>query len=373
MAWNWEQEDWPSFNYDPAALLEAEKEFMHKAGIMYGSLIHIDDDEKQNLTIDLLSEEALKTSEIEGEMLNRDSLRSSIRRQLGMQSDQRMKPSPAEHGISEMMIDLYNNYEQELSHDMLSEWHLMITNGRRDITRIGAYRTHEDPMQVISGSYSNLKIHYEAPPSARIPEEMNTFITWFNDTAPNATNALPALERAGVAHIFFESIHPFEDGNGRIGRAISEKALSQSLGRPTLIALAQIIEREKRRYYDALKGGSRGLDINNWLQYFTSTVLAAQDRTQETIAFLIEKGKYYRRYEAQFNDRQAKVIARIFNEGIEGFEGGLSASNYQRIAQAAASTATRDLQDLVEMGALTRTGERKHTRYSLNIGVATSS
>lgn len=171
----------------------------------------------------------------------------------------------------------------------------------------------------------------------------------------------------GIAHFYFESIHPFEDGNGRIGRAISEKALSQGLKRPTLIALAQSIERSKKAYYAALQIGNRGLDIQDWLEYFCQTVLVAQDYTQSTIDFLIEKSKFYDRYSNKLNERQAKVIARMFAEGIDGFKGGLSAENYITISGAARATATRDLQSLVEIGALTKTGERKYTRYYLNI------
>jgi Fic family protein len=362
MTWNWQEKDWPNFIYDPKALLQAEKEFTLRVGTMHGSLKHINDEDQQILTIDLLSEEALKTSEIEGEMLNRDSLRSSIQRQLGLKPDDPRKASPAEHGISEMMIDLYNNFDTELGFDMLSNWHLMLTNGRRDLKNIGRYRTHEDPMQIISGSYSNPRVHYEAPASADTPQEMDRFIEWFNNTAPGEKDELPAL-----THIYFESIHPFEDGNGRMGRAISEKALSQNIGRPTLIAMAQIIERHKKQYYDELKGGSRGLNIDNWLKYFADTILLAQDCTQQMVDFIIGKGKFYQRFEDQFNSRQAKAIARLFREGIGGFEGGLSASNYMSITLTAPSTATRDLTKLAEMGALTRTGSGRHTRYYLKI------
>ena len=372
MTWNWQQEDWPNFIYNSEALLGAEKQFTHEAGTMVGSLKHINAEDQQVLTIDLLSEEALKTSEIEGEMLNRDSLKSSIQKQLGLKLENHRKVSPAEHGICEMMIESYRTFDQKLSHDMLSNWHLMLTNGRRDLTNIGVYRTHEDPMQIISANHSTPRVHYEAPPSVDVAEEMNSFIAWFNSTTPGAPDELPALTRAGIAHIYFESVHPFEDGNGRIGRAISEKALSQSLGRPTLIAIAQIIERGKRQYYNALKGGSTDLNIDNWLNYFADIVLSAQGRTQLMVDFIIEKGKFYQRYEAQFNDRQAKVLARIFRSGIDGFDGGLSAKIYKTITNTTASTATRDLANLVEMGALTRTGERKHARYYLNISTVNS-
>ena len=195
---------------------------------------------------------------------------------------------------------------------------------------------------------------------------MDVFISWFNNTEKNLGTYSPLI-RSGMAHLYFESIHPFEDGNGRIGRAISEKALSQSLKQPTLIALAHTIETEKKSYYLALHDGSQVLDITEWLVYFSKLTLKAQDYTQSMIDFLIEKGKFYAKHSTLFNARQEKVIARIFQEGVDGFKGGLSAENYISISGASASTATRDLQRLVQQGALKRLGERKSTRYFLNI------
>lgn len=366
MAWNWQHKDWPNFTYNAAELEPYEQSFMHKAGVMHGSMKHINDDDKEMLTVNLISDEALKTSEIEGELLNRDSLQSSIRKHFGLKTDNR-RVSPAEQGISEMMVDLYNTATGELTHKQLFKWHEMLTNGRRDLKNIGAYRSHDEPMQIVSGDVLDPTVHYEAPPSEDVQKEMDQFVNWFNAKEQNGKREFPALTRAGIAHIQFESIHPFEDGNGRIGRAISEKALSQSLGRPTLIAIAQTIEKKRKAYYAALQSGSRGLDINEWLHYFCEMVLSAQDHTQSMIDFLIAKGKFYKRFGNKFNDRQAKAIERMFKEGIEGFKGGLSAENYINITGAARATATRDLQNLVEQGALIKTGKLKYTRYYLNI------
>lgn len=364
MQWNWQQKDWASFIYKIEDFREYERQFLHKAGMMSGSMKHITDEDKETLTVTLVSDEAYKTSEIEGELLDRDSLQSSIRKHFGLKTDSR-KVSPAEQGISEMMVDLYKNYKAPLSHEQLFTWHKMLTNGRRDLNDIGAYRTHEDPMQIVSGKVYDPKVHYEAPPSIRVSSEMDTFVVWFNQTEQGQENALPALIRSGIAHIYFESIHPFEDGNGRIGRAVSEKVLSQSLGRPTLIAIASTIEEKRKHYYTALQNGSRNLEINEWLHYFCNMVLSAQDHTQRMIDFLIYKGKFYQQFDHQLNQRQTKVIERIFREGVDGFKGGLSAENYISITGAARATATRDLQNLVEIGAFTKTGQRKYTRYYL--------
>lgn len=366
MTWNWRHKDWPHFIYNADEFERFEIEFVHRAGIMHGSMKHISEDDKETLTINLISNEALKTSEIEGELLNRNSLQSSIRRHFGLKTDNR-RVSPAEQGVSEMLVDLYKNTTSELNHDLLYKWHDMLAHGRRDLKNIGAYRSHDEPMQIVSGDFLDPTIHYEAPPSDIVQKEMSQFIDWFNATDQGGAQELPSLTRAGIAHIYFESIHPFEDGNGRIGRAISEKALSQSLGRPTLIAIAQTIEQKRKAYYDALQASSKTLDINEWLHYFCEVVLKAQDHTQGVIDFIIEKGKFYKRFDGQLNKRQAKVIERMFNQGLGGFEGGLSANNYISITGTTRATATRDLQSLTGLGALTKTGELKYTRYYLNI------
>ena len=360
MLWNWQQKNWPEFIYSEKELAGFKREFLHKAGVFLGSLKHVSDEEQDTLKVDLISDEAHKTSEIEGEILNRISLQSSIRRHFGLKTDNR-KILPIEQGTSEMMVDLYKSYHTPLTHDQLFEWHKMLTNGRRDLL-VGAYRTHDEPMQVVSGAMGNSTVHYEAPPSARVPDEMEAFIEWFNGDSIR----LDPLTRAGIAHLYFESIHPFEDGNGRIGRVISEKALSQGLGRPTLIAISYTIESKREAYYSALQSNSTGLEITNWLIYFCGIVLEAQDHTQRVIDFLIEKSRYYRHFEKELNERQRKVVERIFREGVNGFKGGLSAYNYITITRATASTATRDLQRMVEIGAFKKTGERKGTRYYLN-------
>ena len=266
-----------------------------------------------------------------------------------------------------MMIDLYKTFGEPLTHETMFRWHGMLTAGRRDLKTVGAYRTDAEPMQIISGPIGNPTIHFEAPPSTVVEKEMAGFVTWFNDTAPGGRTALQALTRAGIAHLYFATIHPFEDGNGRIARALAEKVLSQTLGQPTLIALSQTIQKERNSYYDALHRSSKDNEITAWLVYCAETILRAQDTTRRMSEFLIQKTKLYDRVKNQLNERQEKALSRIFREGIEGFKGGLSAENYISITGAARATATRDLQDLVDKGVLTRTGALKGTRYHLNI------
>jgi Fic family protein len=364
MPWNWQQKDWPHFHYDAACLKELEDRFLKKSGIFLGAYQHIADDGKTSLMIDLMSDEAVKTSEIEGEYLNRESVQSSIRQNFGLSIDDR-KISLAEQGISEMMVDLYQNYAMPLSHKILFDWHAMLMKGRRDLKDVGCYRTHQEPMRVVSGRLHVPKIHFEAPPSKDVSREMETFIDWFNRTAPEGEQPLPALTRAGIAHLYFVCIHPFEDGNGRIGRAIAERALSQCLGQATLITVSRTIQDNKKAYYDKLEANNKDAEILSWLLYFAEAVLQAHDYTQNRVNFLIEKTKFYDRLRGQLNPRQEKVVARLFREGPDGFKGGLSAENYIRITGTSRATATRDLQDLVDKGALVSRGELKSTRYYL--------
>jgi len=367
MKWNWQLKDWPDFCWDQHALKTQEARFLHQAGVLSGALKHMLDDDKAAFTVELISAEAIKTSEIEGEILNRDSVQSSIRRNFGLDTDNRRIP-PAEQGIAEMMVDLYHTYAAPLSHDTLFSWHRMLSKGGSDLSDIGCYRTHEEPMQVVSGAVHDPKVHFEAPPSSRMDDEMSHFIDWYNGTgAPNGESPLGALTRAGIAHLYFVCVHPFEDGNGRIGRAVSEKALSQSLRQPILLALSQTIESDKKAYYKNLELSNKGLEITGWLQFFAQVVLDAQGYSLRLIDFLIAKSRLYDRLRGQLNERQDKVISRMFREGLEGFKGGLSAENYISITGTSRATATRDLHELVVKGALTRTGERRHTRYWLNI------
>ena len=186
MTWNWQQADWPNFTYKRALLDEAEAIFLRQSGMLVGSYRHVSEGDKATLTIDLMSNEAFKTSEIEGEILNRESLHSSIRRHFGFDPG-KQKILPAERGIADMMVDIYRNYADPLSHETMFTWHRMITAGRADLNDIGQYRTHEEAMQVVSGAIYKPKVHFEAPPSKTMKREMTRFVDWFNKTAPNGS------------------------------------------------------------------------------------------------------------------------------------------------------------------------------------------
>lgn len=366
MTWNWQLKDWPHYIYDPKVLLPLEQAFFKASGAFVGVFNCLDAAEQEQVKIDLLSEEALNTSAIEGVILNRDSLQASLKREFGLATEKR-HITMAEKGIAQMMLEVYRDYSASLTHECLFSWNTLVNLGRNDLDSIGAYRVHPEPMLIVSGGTRQPTIHFEAPPSNNIPALMTDYIEWFNRTAPNGPEPLPPLVRAGVAHVYFESIHPFEDGNGRIGRALAEKALAQSLGHPTLIALSTVTEQNKKGYYSALQTTNHSLSLDSWLLYFAETVLQAQTQMQSHIEFLIKKAKFFDKYDVAINQRQRKVLLRMFRAGVSGFQGGLSAENYLSITGTSRATATRDLNHLVELGALSKKGELRYTRYFLNL------
>lgn len=366
MKWNWQQFDWPDFSWNPALLARAEALFLVEAGEFAGTLKHLAAEDREQVTLAAICTEAVTTSEIEGEILDRASVQSSIRRQLGLATDHR-KVGAAEQGVSELMVDVYRKYAESLTHETLFQWHRMLMLDRRDMKDIGAYRTHAEPMQVVSGAVHDPKVHFEALPSSDVPLEMSRFIDWFNRSAPNGGEPLPALTRAGIAHQYFVCVHPFEDGNGRIARSLAEKVLAQNMGRPTLIALAATVLAKRSSYYGVLEASNKHQEITPWLVWFAAAVIEAQRRAIALVDFTIDKTRFLDPLRDQLNERQHKALLRMLREGPEGFEGGLSAGRYAGITSASPATATRDLADMVAKQALARAGERRHARYALPI------
>jgi len=367
MIWNWEKPDWPHFSWKRDRLAKAEQQFLRETGRFVGTAKHLASEDFEQLTVKAMSTEAMTTSEIEGEILDRASVQSSIRRQLGLAPDTtaNRRPKPAEKGIAEVMVALYRHFAEPLSNETLFAWHRMLVADRHDLTDIGRYRTGEDAMEIVSGAIYNPRVHFEAPPASALARQMKAFIKWYNRTAPGGRTPLPSLTRAGIAHLYFVSIHPFEDGNGRIARALAEKALAQGLGQPTLIALASTILARRKAYYEILEAANKRNEISAWLSWFAETAIEAQQRAIANVEFLIDKPRLLDRLRGQLNVRQEKAILRMLREGPEGFKGGLSAGNYAAITGSSPATTTRDLVDLVEKGALTRAGERRHARYYL--------
>jgi len=253
MSWNWAQDGWPEFRYDAKALLALERRFLLASGEVLGAFRHVGQGDREQLQIEFLSEEALRTSAIEGEVLDRLSVRSSLRRHLGLAPDA-YPIKPREQGVSAMLVDVHSGFDSPLDHQTLFRWHQMLLAHDRSLQVVGDFRGHEEAMQIVSGSIGQPSsigqptVHFEAPPSARVPDEMLKFVNWFNQTAPDGPAPMAALTRVGMGHLRFESIHPFEDGNGRLGRALAKKSLAQSIGQPSLIALPYTIELDRKAY-----------------------------------------------------------------------------------------------------------------------------
>lgn len=368
--YNWQQKDWPLFSYSLENVEDELFALTEKIGKITGALNALPEDSQMAMIIDMMVSEALKTSEIEGEYLSRKDVISSIKNNLGLNQQWEKVRDKKSEGIAELMIDVRNTYAEKLTKEKLFSWHRMLLRDAEDV-KVGGWREHEEPMQVVSGAMGKEKVHFEAPPSAQVPMEMERFITWFNETAPGGAHEIrkPPV-RSAIAHLYFESIHPFEDGNGRIGRAVAEKALSQGFGRPVLMSLSKTIEENKSDYYNALEKAQRSNEVTDWVEYFVKTVLAAQVDAEVQIDFTLKKVKFFDRFKGKLNERQLKVINRMLEEGPAGFEGGMNASKYVSLAKVSKATATRDLQELLQIGAfsLLGSGGGRSTRYRVNLG-----
>jgi len=291
---------------------------------------------------------------------------SSIKKNLGLKTNVISKDKTAE-GISELMIDAQNTFKEDLNNESLFNWHKLLMKGNPTI-QAGQWRSHEEPMQVISGAMGKEKIHYEAPPSKIVPKEMNLFIQWFNQTGRGGEMEIKKpIIRAAVAHLYFETIHPFEDGNGRIGRAISEKALSQYMDRPILLSLSKAMEGKKKEYYASLQLAQRSNEITPWINYFVETTITAQIEAESLIEFTLKKTKFFDRYKHQLNQRQEKAVRRMLISGPKGFDGGMNARKYVSLNKTSKPTATRDLQDLFDKGIFSREGGGRSTSYFLKL------
>ncbi|WP_221033082.1 Fic family protein [Actomonas aquatica] len=363
MSFNWQQPDWPNFRYDLTAVEADLLRCADQAGQVTGLLKGLDAHDRTDALVQLMVAEAVKTSAIEGEYLSRPDVMSSVRHRLGLADAPPPQTDRASAGAGEMMVAVRESWDAPLTEETLFAWHRTLMQGDRRVLA-GAWRTHAEPMQVVSGAVGKAKLHFEAPPSAQVPAEMARFIAWFNDSR-HSLGAAPV--RAAVAHLYFESIHPFEDGNGRIGRALAEKALSQGLGRPATLSLSRTIEAHRSRYYDALETAQRSNEITPWLHYFVATVLAAQHDAEALVMFVLNQARFFDRHRDHLNARQLRTVRRMLDAGPGGFEGGMNARKYVSLNRVSKATATRDLQHLVELGAFVPVGAGRSARYELGL------
>ena len=371
MIYNWQQKDWPKFSYEESVFRDKLLACVQKLGHYAGSLKNLKKDMQLETIVQVMVQEALKSSAIEAEYIQEEDIVSSIRNHYGLNEKQVFVADVRAKGVSQMMIDVYESYASPLSILKLNSWHSMLLQHYRGSAgiSIGVFRKDTEPMQVVSGPYGKRRVHFEAPPSDRVEKEMKAFVKWFKQTAPGGCHDLKAAPlRAAIAHLYFLTIHPYDDGNGRVGRAIAEKSLTQGLGYPALVSLSQEIEANKKQYYSAIQQAQSSNEITAWIVYFLDLVEASLVRVEQQVDFVVNKAKFYERVKELMNERQTKVINRMLKEGPLGFEGGINARKYMSLTKCSKATSTRDLGDLLAKQVLKkRPGSGRSSSYDLDL------
>jgi len=363
----WERADWPAFSWDEASLSRLLVPVAREQGRLLGRMETLGFDLSGEAHLHSLTEEVVESSEIEGERLDAEQVRSSIARRLGMDIGGLVTADRDVEGVVEMMLDATGNYSQPLTEERLFTWHAsLFPTGRSGMTkiRVGQWRDDSDgPMQVVSGPIGREKVHYQAPPADRVPDEMRRFLRWFEQ--PGDTDPLLV---AGLAHLWFVTIHPFDDGNGRIARAIADMALARSekTGQ-RFYSLSAQIRKDRKAYYETLEWAQKGeLDVTCWQEWFLNCLHRAIEEAEESLNRVLHKSRFWERFAKEpLNARQIKVLNRL----LDGFEGKLTTSKWAKIAKCSQDTAYRDILDLIERGALKKDpGGGRSTSYSLVIG-----
>ncbi|MGA9638117.1 Fic family protein [Flavobacterium sp.] len=366
MKYNWQLPDWANFTFDETAIDSIVVNFALETGELKGLVDSLSNETRKETILQFMISEAIKTSEIEGEFFSRQDVMSSIKKNLG-HNDHFLKIRNKEaQGIGKLMVTVRNSFTEKLTEKAIKQWHGILMEYSKYISA-GEYRMGTEAMQIVSGTFGKEKIHFEALPSDNVPFEISNFIKWYNKFELNPENVKNALIKTSISHLYFESIHPFEDGNGRIGRAIAEKCLSESLNRPVLMSLSSTIEKNKKQYYDSLKQAQRSLEITDWIIYFSKLILESQKNAKQIVLFTLSKTKFIDQFKRQMNERQIKAVLTMFESGHTGFEGGMTVMKYLSITKTSRATATRDLQDLTEKNIFIPRGEGRNRRYDLNL------
>ncbi len=363
--YNWQYENWSNFIYNEKLISDNSLKFAELSGEIFGIFKTFNLSKQQNEILDIMISEAVKTFKIEGEILSREDVRSSFLKKLGLTTTiKNIKDKRAEN-VALLILEVRNDFRTKLSEKLIKHWHAVLFSNSK-YTNSGVYRTSGEAMQIVSGAIGKEKVHFEAPPSLQVPQEMKNFIKWYNAFKPKG-NIQKIIIKTAITHLYFESIHPFEDGNGRIGRVLIEKCLSESFDRQIIMSISQTIEKDKNKYYNELKKAQSTLEINSWLLYFSQLLVDSQKNALKILDFSLKKTQFFDLYKSKMNKRQLKVINKMFDAGKDGFEGGMTAKKYISISKTTKSTATRDLQELVELGVLVQNLAGRSTNYTLNI------
>ena len=365
----WQAGDWPRWQFDLAVLAEPMSRVSLAQGMLMGRLADVGMGLRDQASLAALTEDVLKTSEIEGEQLDAESVRSSIARRLGVDIGALAPVDRHVEGVVEMVLDATANSRQPLTAERLRGWHAaLFPTGYSGMVKIkvGEWRDDADgPMQVVSGPLGRQRVHFEAPPADRLELEMKRFLEWLN-AASQKSGQEPALIRAGLGHLWFVTLHPFDDGNGRIARAIGDLLLGRSDGSPQrFYSLSAQIQRERSAYYEMLERTQKGgMDVTAWLNWFMEALHRAIVQAQTTLDAVLLKARFWQRWaELPMNVRQVKLL----NKLLDGFDGKLTSSKWAAIAKCSADTALRDINDLLARGVLRKAeGGGRSTSYELN-------
>lgn len=360
----WEQKNWPNITWDNGALANPLARLSREQGRLLGKMEGLGFKFRDEAHLHTLTEDVVKTSEIEGENLEREQVRSSIARRLGMDVGGLVPADRDVEGVVEMMLDATGNYNRPLTAERLLGWHAaLFPTGRSGMHKIRVGQWRDDsggPMQVVSGPIGKQKVHYEAPPAERLPQEIDTFLGWFAEPGD-----LDPLLIAGLAHLWFVTLHPFDDGNGRIARAIADMALARADGSgQRFYSMSAQIRLERNDYYTALERTQKGkLDITPWHAWFLGCLGRAIESAQDALAVVMDKARFWEQFAREpLNERQIKVL----NKVMDGFEGKLTTSKWAKLAKCSQDTAYRDILDLVQRGALQKDpGGGRSTSYSV--------
>lgn len=360
----WQAYDWPRWRYDLAALVEPMASLSRAQGVLLGRMSDVGLALQDSTKVDVLTEEAVRTSEIEGEILNIESVRSSVARRLGVNVGAVASVDRDAEGVVEMVLDATSRCFEELSAERLWGWHAaLFPTGYAGIGRIRVGGWRDDsagPMQVISGPVGRRKVHFEAPPARLLPSEMARFLDW-----ANGETGEPKVIKAALAHLWFVTLHPFDDGNGRIARAIGDLFLARADGNTQrFYSLSAQIQRERRGYYEVLERTQKGtLDVTEWLQWFLGVLLRAVESAELTVNVVVWKARFWQRFSGvAFNDRQLKMLNRL----LDGFTGKLTTAKWAAITKCSTDTALRDITYLLDAGVLKKSpAGGRSTSYEL--------
>lgn len=369
MKWIWQQPTWPDFIWKTETLLPFLSKARFEQGKLLGRTKELGFELSQEAGADILIEEVIKTSEIEGAYLNRDLVRSSVAKHLGLPSFGLPQASRSIDGLVDILIDATKEYDQPLTAQRLWSWQAaLFPTGYSGMLRIqvGEWRSGEDPMQVVSGAIGKENLHFEAVPSSCVGNEMVQFLTWWK----TSLDEIDGLLRAGLAHFYFVTVHPFEDGNGRIARALTDMALAQDEKISTrFYSLSSQIMKEKKEYYDILEQCQRGdMNITAWLVWFLISYTRSLEGSSNLIAKVLAKASFWKYFsQTAMSERQRKVVNVLLNAGKDEFEGGLTTRKYSSIAKVSRATAFREITNLVEKKVILQNPSKgRSTSYDLN-------